>query len=90
MGHSETHTSAHLGPLVPGPFLQQPQGVHQESVLWGLLRLGGHCFHQGPSFNCLTQLPQLPSVAGRWSRGPTRLRGASSGAPGSLSPHLHK
>lgn len=71
MGPPRPHTSAHLGPLVPGPFLQQPQGVHQESVLWGSSKARGPLLPPGPfPFNCLTQLPQLPSVAGRWSEAP--------------------
>lgn len=70
-GTSETPTSAYLGPMVPGPFLKQPQGVHQESVLWGSSKARGPLLPPGPfPFNCLTQLLQLPSVAGGWLEAP--------------------
>ena len=46
-------------------------GVHQESVLWGSSKARGPLLPLGPfPFNCLTQLLQLPSVAGGWSEDP--------------------
>ena len=60
--------------MVLGPFLQQPRGPHQEFVLWGSSKARGPLLPPGHfPFNCPTQLPQLPSVAGGWGslcRGP--------------------